>query len=66
MYCPKNVAVSANTDNVRTPRRNSPLRDVKTNLLPPVQGATLLLIGGEDATLNAQSLQERRGRELAG
>ena len=65
MYRPKNVADSANTENVQIPRRNSPLRDVKANPLPPVQGATLSLIVGEDATLNAQSLQERRGRELA-
>ena len=66
MYCPKNVADSANTDNVRAPRRNSPLRGVKANLLPSVQGATLSLMACEDATLNAQSSQEHGGRELAG
>ena len=64
MYRPKNIAHSANTENCRTPRYNSPLRDVKTNLLQAVHGATLSLIAGEEVTPNAQRTRERRRREL--
>ena len=65
MYRPKNIAHSANTENCWTPRYNSPLRDVKTNLLQAVHEATLSLIAGEEVTPTLNARESAGGARLA-